>query len=66
LVDNTKKLAEPFDPTHPPESFFRTIQNAEDYADAGHAPFRVNQIIANTHTHLFNSGVLLNACGKFI
>jgi hypothetical protein len=64
LVDNNKKLAEPFDPAQPIESFCRTIQNAVDYADAGHASFEVNQIIAQTYTHLFNSGVLLNACEK--
>jgi hypothetical protein len=65
LVDNNKKLAEPFDPAQPIKSFFRTIQNAVDYADAGHALFGVNQIIAQTYTHLFKSGVLLNACEKW-
>jgi hypothetical protein len=65
LVDNNKKLAEPFDPDQPIESFSRTIQNAVDYADAGHAPFGVNLIIAQTYTHLFNSGVLLDACEKW-
>jgi hypothetical protein len=65
LVDNTKKLAEPFDPAQPIESFFRTIQNAVDYAYAGHASFGVKQIIAQTYTHLFNSGVLLDACEKW-
>jgi hypothetical protein len=64
LVDNNKKLSEPFDPAQPIETFFRTIQNAVDYADAGHAPFGANQIIAQTYTHLFNSGVLWDACER--
>jgi hypothetical protein len=65
LEDNTKKLSEPFDPAQPIESFFRTIKNAVDYPDTGHAPSGVHQIIAQTHTHLFNSGVLLDACEKW-
>jgi hypothetical protein len=65
LVDNNKKLAEAFYPAHPIESFFRAIQNAVEYADAGHAPFRVNQIIAQTYTHIFKSGVFLDACKKW-
>jgi hypothetical protein len=36
-----------------------------DYADAGYAPFGVNHIIAQTYNHLFNSGVLLDACEKW-
>jgi hypothetical protein len=65
LVENNKKLAGPFNPAQPIESFFRTIQNAVDCVDAGNAPFGVNQIIAQTYTHLFNSGVLLDACEKW-
>jgi hypothetical protein len=65
LVYNNKKLAEPFNPAQPIESFFRTIQNVVDYADAGHAPSGVNQIIAQTYTHLFNIGVLIDACEKW-
>jgi hypothetical protein len=64
-MDNTKKLSEPFDPTQPIESFFRTIQNTVDYAYAGHAPFGVDQIIEQPYTHLFNSGILLYACEKW-
>jgi hypothetical protein len=52
LVDNNKKLAEPFDPAPPLGIFFRTIQNSIDYADAGHTPFGVNHIITQTYTHL--------------
>jgi hypothetical protein len=62
LVDNKKKIAEPFDPAQPIESFFRTIQNAVYYADDGHTPFGVNQIISKTYTVLLNSGGLLDAC----
>jgi hypothetical protein len=65
LVDNNKKLAKPFDPAQPINSFFCTTQNAVDYADAGHAPFGVHQIIAQTYAHLFNNGVLLDACEKW-
>jgi hypothetical protein len=65
FVDNNKKLSEPFDPAQPIETIFRTIKNAVYYADAGHAPFEVNQIIAQTYTHLFNSGVLLDACERW-
>jgi hypothetical protein len=65
LVYNKKKLAEPFEPAQPIESFSRTIKNTVDYTDAGHTPFGVNQIIAQTYTHLFNSGVLLDACEKW-
>jgi hypothetical protein len=62
LVDNTKNLAEPFYPAQPIYSLFCTIQNAADYADANHG---MNHIIAQTYTHLLNSGVLLDACEKW-
>jgi hypothetical protein len=65
LVDNNKKLAEPFDPAQFIESFSGTIQNAVYNADAGHAPFGVNKIFAQTYTHIFKSGVLLDACEKW-
>jgi hypothetical protein len=65
LVENNKKLAEPFYLAQPIETFFRIIHNAVDYADVGYATFGVNQIIAQTYTHLFNIDVLLDACGKW-
>jgi hypothetical protein len=65
LVDNNQKKSEPIDPSQPIEKIFRTIQNAVDYANAGHTPFRANQIIAQTYTHLFNSGVLFDACERW-
>jgi hypothetical protein len=52
LVENNKKLAEPCDPV-------------QHYADAGHAPFVANQIIAQTCTHLLNSDVLLDVREKW-
>jgi hypothetical protein len=65
LVDNKNILSEPFNPAQPIETFFQTIKNTVDYADAGHAPFGANQIIAQTYTHLFISGVLVDACERW-
>jgi hypothetical protein len=65
LVDSNKKVAESFDLAKPIQSFSRTIQNAVEYADAGRTPFGVNQIIAQKYTHLFDGGVLLEACEKW-
>jgi hypothetical protein len=53
LVENNKKLSEPFDPAQPIATFFRTIQNTVDCADSGHVPFGANQIIEKTYTHIF-------------
>jgi hypothetical protein len=66
LVDNNNnRIAELFDPAQPIESFFRTIQNTVDCADAGHAPFGVNQIMAQNYARLLNNGVLLDGCKKW-
>jgi hypothetical protein len=55
-------LKEQWDPSTPIIYLFSKIQDGVDKADAGNAPYTVNQVLAITFNHVFRTGTMKSAC----
>jgi regulator of replication initiation timing len=61
LDDNTNKMRQAWDPTHPFETVIDQIDNAVDFAESGQQPFTAPQILSVAYTLVFNTGLYTDA-----
>jgi hypothetical protein len=62
---NDKMIKEQWDPSTPIIYVFDKIQEGVDKADAGNAPYTVNQVLAIAFNHVFRTGTMQNACERW-
>jgi uncharacterized membrane-anchored protein YhcB (DUF1043 family) len=62
---NDKMMKEKWDPSTPIIYLFSKIQDGVDKADAGNAPYTVNQVLAITFNHVFHTGTMQSACERW-
>jgi hypothetical protein len=55
---NEKMMKEQWDPSTPIIYLFSKIQDGVDKADAGNAPYTVNQVLAIAFNHVFRTGTM--------
>jgi hypothetical protein len=65
LGANDKTMKEQWDPSTPIIYLFAKIQEGVDKADAGNAPYTVNQFLAIAFNHVFRTGTMQNACERW-
>jgi hypothetical protein len=58
-------MKEKWDPSTPIIYLFSRIQDGVDKADAGNAPYTVNQVLAIAFNHLFRTGIMQSACERW-
>jgi hypothetical protein len=59
-------MKEQWDPSTPIIYLFSRIQDVVDKADAGNAPYTVNQVFAIAFNHVFRTGIMQSACERWI
>jgi hypothetical protein len=59
---NDKMMKEQWDPSTPIIYLFSKIQDGVDKADAGNAPYTVNQVLSIAFNHVFRTGTMQSAC----
>jgi hypothetical protein len=59
---NDKMMKEQWDPSTPIFYLFSKIQDGVDKADAGNAPYTVNQVLAIVFNHFSRTGTMQSAC----
>jgi hypothetical protein len=62
---NDKMMKEQWDPSTPIIYLFSKIQNGVDTADAGNAPYTVNQVLDIAFNHVFRTGTMQSACERW-
>jgi hypothetical protein len=65
LDANDKMMKEQWDPSTPIIYLFAKIHEGFDKADAGNAPYTVNQVLAITFNNVFRTGTMQNACERW-
>jgi hypothetical protein len=65
LDENDKMMKEQWDPSTPIIYLFAKIQEGVDKADAGNAPYTVDQVLAIACNHVFRTGTMQNACERW-
>jgi hypothetical protein len=58
-------MKEHWDPSTPLIYILSKIPNGVDKADAGNAPYTVNQVMAITFNHVFCNGTMQSACERW-
>jgi hypothetical protein len=59
---NDKMMKEQWDPSTPIIYLFSKIQDGVDKANAGNAPYTVNQVLAIAFNHVFRTGTIQSSC----
>jgi hypothetical protein len=62
---NDKMMKEQWDPSTPIIYLFSKIQYGVEKADAGNAPYTVNQVLAIACNHVFRTGMMQSACERW-
>jgi hypothetical protein len=62
---NDNMMKEQWDPSTPIIYLFSKIQDGVDKADAGNAPYTVNQVLAIAFNHVFRTGMTQSACERW-
>jgi hypothetical protein len=62
---NDKMMKEQWDPSTPIIYLFSKIQDGVKKADAGNAPYTVNQVLAIAFNHVFRTGTIQSACERW-
>jgi hypothetical protein len=62
---NDKMMKEQWDPSTPIIYLFSKIQDGVDKADAGNAPYTVNQVLAIAFNHVFRTSIMQSACERW-
>jgi hypothetical protein len=65
LDTNDKMTKEQWDPSTPTKYLFAKIQEGVDKADAGNAPYTVNQVLAIAFNNMFRTGTMQNPCERW-
>jgi hypothetical protein len=62
---NGKMMKEQWDPSTPIIYLFSKIQDGVDKADAGNAPYTVNQVLSIAFNHVFRTGTMQSSCERW-
>ena len=62
LDANDKTMREPLDPAQPLEVFFTRVEECQEFASAGNAPYTPEQILNIAYQTLFSSGIYSDGC----
>jgi hypothetical protein len=62
---NAKMTKEQWDPSTPIIYLFSKIQDGVDKADAGNAPYTVNQVLSIAFNHVFRTGTMQSSCERW-
>jgi hypothetical protein len=62
---NDKMMKEQWDPSTPIIYLFSKIQDGVDKADAGSAPYTVNQVLAISFNHVSRTCIMQSACKRW-
>ena len=65
LSDNDAAMKRPYDPSAPIESLFQQIEDGVEFAEAGHAPYTPQQIIAIAYFLVFQTGIFEKYCDEW-
>ena len=62
LIDNDARLKIAYDVNQPIERLFGQIEDAIEYADAGHNPYTPLQVVTNAFQLVFQNGMFVQDC----
>ena len=62
LIENDARLKTAYDANQPIERLFEQIEDAVEYADAGHNPYTPLQVVTNTFQIVFQTGMFVQDC----
>jgi hypothetical protein len=65
LDANDTMMKDKWDPSTPTIYLFSRIQDGVDNADAGNAPYTINQVLAIAFNHVFRTGIMQSACERW-
>ena len=62
LIDNNACFKTAYDVNQPTERLFERIEDAVEYADAGHNPYTPLQVVINAFQIFFQTGMFVQDC----
>jgi hypothetical protein len=65
LATNDQKFRSAYDPAQPIEHLFSQIEDTMDFADAGGSPYTTAQVLTNSYSLVFNTGLLPESCREW-
>ena len=65
LEENDARMKTPYDATQPIEVLFNQIETAQEFAEAGNAPYPDSVIINTAYLLLFKTGLYCDACREW-
>ena len=61
-ITNNKRFYKAYAPTVPIKVFWRQIDDAVAYANAGSTPYSTKKLVDNTYQLIFNTGIFAEDC----
>ena len=65
LLDNERRMKQPYDASSPIENLFAQIDTAIEYADAGNSAFTDSQVLTTAYLLIFQTGQFEKACDEW-
>ena len=62
IVENEKRMDKPYDPSEAIEIYFDQVEDAVEFAEAGHSPFTTTQIVTKAFIQMFATGLYKDEC----
>ena len=62
IIENEKRMDKPYDPSEAIELYFDQIEEAVEFAEAGHSPFTITQIVTKAFIQMFTTGLYKDEC----
>ena len=62
IIENEKRMDKPYDPSEAIESYFDQVEDAVEFAEAGHSPFTTTQIVTKSFIQMFATGLYKDEC----
>ena len=62
IVENEKRMDKPYDPSEAIELYFDQVEDAVEFAEAGHSPFTTTQIVTKAFIQMFATGLYKDEC----